>query len=227
MPSIWILSANGASASIFSANSPTAAMVEVASLKHPEARSKEMELTSDRPGRTFDSFGTGRHAKSSEVGPRETEQIRFAREVVDRLDQGRVGHALERLVVVAAPAVLGHLRDCMSAPLASAVSLEIDKNYTALALGVQPGIVAPTPGLSDAVAGRLPDLVRRVVERLAEWGHEVRPGRWPRSCADTVGFSSPRPESMTLVPAAANHIRGIASPFAARPQRLARPLVRS
>lgn len=44
------------------------------------------------------------------------------------------------------------------------------------ALGVQPDRVAPSPGLSDAVAGRLPDLVRRVVERLAEWGHEVRPG---------------------------------------------------
>jgi hydrogenase maturation protease len=44
------------------------------------------------------------------------------------------------------------------------------------ALGVQPGRVVPSPWLSDAVAGRLPDLVRRVVERLAEWGHEVRPG---------------------------------------------------
>ena len=132
MPSIWILSANGARATIYSAEAPTAALVEVASLEHPEARSKEMELTSDRPGRTFDSFGSGRHAKSSEVGPKQTEQIRFAREVVDRLEQGRVGHAFERLVVVAAPAFLGHLRDSMSAPLASAVSLEIDKDYTAL-----------------------------------------------------------------------------------------------
>jgi protein required for attachment to host cells len=132
MPSIWILSANGARAAIYSADSPTAALVELASLEHPEVRAKEMELTSDRPGRTFDSFGTGRHAKSSEVGPRQTEEIRFAREVVDRLEQGRVGHAFDRLVVVAAPTFLGHLRDSMSAPLAAVVSLEIDKDYTAL-----------------------------------------------------------------------------------------------
>lgn len=132
MPSIWILSANGARAAIYSADSPATALVEVALLEHPEVRAKERELTSDRPGRTFDSIGTGRHAKSSEVGPRQTEEMRFAREVIDRLEQGRVGHAFERLVVVAAPTFLGHLRDSMSAPLAATVTLELDKDYTAL-----------------------------------------------------------------------------------------------
>lgn len=132
MPNIWILAANGARATIYSTDSPRAPLVEVASLQHPEVRMKEMELTTDRPGRTYDSFGKGRHAKSSEVGPRETEEIRFAHEVVDRLEQGRVGHSFDRLVVVAAPAFLGHLRDSMSTPLASAVALEIDKDYTAL-----------------------------------------------------------------------------------------------
>jgi protein required for attachment to host cells len=132
MPDIWVLSANGARASIYAAESPTAPLVEVSSLVHPEVRVKERELTTDRPGRTFDSFGAGRHAKSSEVGPKQTEEIRFAHEVVDKLEQGRVGHVFEKLVVVAGPTFLGHLRDSMSAPLASAVSLEIDKDYTAL-----------------------------------------------------------------------------------------------
>lgn len=60
MPGIWILSANGASATIYSADSPTAALVKVASLEHPEGRSREKELSSDRPGRTFDRFAPGR-----------------------------------------------------------------------------------------------------------------------------------------------------------------------
>jgi protein required for attachment to host cells len=132
MPSIWILSANGARATIYSADSPVAPLVEVASLQHPATRLKEMDLTTDRPGRTFDSFGAGRHAKSSEVGPKETEEIRFAHEVVGRLERARAAHSFDRLVVAAAPAFLGHLRDGMSAPLAAAVSLEIDKDYTAL-----------------------------------------------------------------------------------------------
>jgi protein required for attachment to host cells len=132
MPDIWVLSANGARARIYAAESSTAPLVEVSSLVHPEVRVKERDLTSDRPGRTFDSFGTGRHAKSSEVGPKQTEEIRFAHEVADKLEQGRVGHAFDRLVVIAGPTFLGHLRDSMSAPLASAVSLEIDKDYTSL-----------------------------------------------------------------------------------------------
>lgn len=45
----------------------------------------------------------------------------------------------------------------------------------AVALGLQPGVIAMSAGLSDAVAGRVPELVRRVAERLAAWGHEVRP----------------------------------------------------
>lgn len=132
MASLWILCANGARATIYSVDSDSASPVEVASLEHPEVRSKEMDLVTDRPGRAFDSFGAGRHAMAYGVGPKATEEIRFAREVVDRLEQGRVGHAFDRLVVVAAPTFLGHLRDSMSAPLAAVVSLEIDKDYTAL-----------------------------------------------------------------------------------------------
>ena len=132
MPSLWILCANGARATIYSADSDSEPLLEVASLQHPEARSKEQDLVTDRPGRSFDSFGAGRHAMAYGVGPKATEEIRFAREVVDRLEQGRVGHAFDRLVVVAAPTFLGHLRDSMGAPLAAAVRLEIDKDYTTL-----------------------------------------------------------------------------------------------
>lgn len=132
MRNLWVLCANGARATIYSVDSDSASLVEIASLQHPEVRSKEMDLVTDRPGRTFDSFGAGRHAMEYGVGPRATEEIRFAREVIDRLEQGRVGHEFDRLVVVAAPTFLGRLRDSMSAPLASAVLLEIDKDYTAL-----------------------------------------------------------------------------------------------
>ena len=132
MSNIWVLSANASRASIYAAESPTAPLVELNALVHPAARVKETELKSDRPGRTFDSFGVGRHAKSSEVGPKQTEEIRFAHEVVDKLERGRVGHEFDRLVVVAGPTFLGHLRAAMHAPLSAAVTLEIDKDYTAL-----------------------------------------------------------------------------------------------
>jgi protein required for attachment to host cells len=132
MSTIWILSANGGKARIFSAESPTADLVEIATITHPESRLRAKELASDRPGRAFDTAGVGRHAMSSQVDAKEQEQIRFAREIVDRLDQGRVEGDFEHLVVVAAPGFLGHLRATMAGPLQAMVSAELVKDYTEL-----------------------------------------------------------------------------------------------
>lgn len=45
----------------------------------------------------------------------------------------------------------------------------------AVVLGLQPDAIMASQGLSDAVAARLPTLIGRIVERLGEWGHELRP----------------------------------------------------
>lgn len=132
MIKIWVLVANSGNATLFTADSPTASLTELMNFDNPYARVKQMELGSDRPGRSFDSHGEGRHAMAVEVEPKEQEQIRFAKLIVDRLEQGRVENAFERLVVVAAPAFLGLLRANFNAPLSSLLSLEIDKDYTAL-----------------------------------------------------------------------------------------------
>lgn len=132
MENIWVLSANSGRAMIFEAESPTAPLVQVEALVNPPARAKQRDLTSDRPGRTFDSFGMGRHAKAVEVDPKQEEQIRFAKLVADRLEQGRVREEFDRVGLVAAPEFLGHLRASLGASLRSAVTFEIDKDYTAL-----------------------------------------------------------------------------------------------
>lgn len=132
MTKIWILIANSGNATLFTADSPTASLTELMTFDNPDARVKQMELSSDRPGRSFDSHGEGRHAMATEVEPKEQEQIRFAKLIVDRLEQGRAENAFERLVVVAAPAFLGLLRTNFNAPLSSLLSLEVDKDYTSL-----------------------------------------------------------------------------------------------
>jgi protein required for attachment to host cells len=132
MSKIWILTANSGNATLFTADSPTAPLTELAAFDNPEARAKQMDLASDRPGRSFDSHGEGRHAMEVQVEPKKQEQIRFAKLIADRLEQGRVDNAFERLVVVAAPMFLGLLRANFGAPLGALVSLEMDKDYTAL-----------------------------------------------------------------------------------------------
>lgn len=132
MTKIWVLAANSGNATLYAADSPTAPLTELETFDNPGARAKQMDLTSDRPGRSFDSHGEGRHAMETDVEPKEQEQIRFAKLIADRLEQGRVDNDFERLVVVATPAFLGQLRANFGTSLSSLVSLQIDKDYTAL-----------------------------------------------------------------------------------------------
>ena len=132
MSTIWILAANSGNATLFVADSPKSQLMEFETFDNPEVRVKQNELTSDRQGRSFDSHGEGRHALAVETSPKEHEQISFAKTIVDRLERGRIDHAFDRLIVVAAPGFLGLLRANYSAPLSELLSTEIDKDYTAL-----------------------------------------------------------------------------------------------
>jgi len=126
----WILVANSSRARLFSAVSPTGPIQEVEGFAHPEARVHEQELTSDLPGRTFDSAGQGRHAMEVKVGPKEQEQINFAGQLGKYLEQGRVGHSYDHLFLVVTPAFLGLIRQKLTRETASLADSQIDKDLT-------------------------------------------------------------------------------------------------
>ena len=134
MEKTWILVANSSHAALMSATLSTAPLHEIATFNNPDARAKTMDLTSDRPGRSFDSQGDGRHAMEVEVNPRQQVQIRFAKLLSDYLEEGRTAQRFQRLVLIASPAFLGVLRSHFGAPLSALVSIEVDKDYTSLSL---------------------------------------------------------------------------------------------
>ncbi|HVL36374.1 MAG TPA: host attachment protein [Burkholderiales bacterium] len=130
MRTLWIVAADSSACRIFAAD--TGELRELEVLSHPEARLREQELVSDLPGRTFDSAGPGRHAKEAEVSPKKHEAIQFAGRIVQRLEAARAGHEFERLAIVAAPELLGLLRDKLTPGLRALVVHEADKNITRL-----------------------------------------------------------------------------------------------
>ena len=77
MSKFWVVVADKSKARIFTVDDPRGALLGVHELKHPEALEREQELSSDRPGRSFDSMGQGRHAMGSTVEPGKQETIRF------------------------------------------------------------------------------------------------------------------------------------------------------
>ena len=130
--SIWIVVADAGAARIFGTEEPTGPITEIESMAHPEGRMTARELTSDLPGRAFDSAGQGRHAMESEVGPRKQAAIDFAHLLARRLDKARVQREAERFVLVAPPAFLGLMRKALTTEVKRLVVLELDRDLVKL-----------------------------------------------------------------------------------------------
>jgi protein required for attachment to host cells len=130
MDKVWIVVADSAVARIFTAATPTGALEELETLDHPEGRMREQELVSDLPGRTFDRAGEGRHMKEVQVRPKEHEATKFAENLAQHLETGRVQGRYDTLFLVAAPDFLGLVRQKLSPQTAALVQLEIDNDFT-------------------------------------------------------------------------------------------------
>ncbi len=88
------------------------------------------DIASDRPGRSFDSAGEGRHAMEPPTDPKRHAKYEFAREIAGILEHARKTNQFERLVVVAPPRALGDLRSEFGVELQRMVSAEMDKDLT-------------------------------------------------------------------------------------------------
>jgi protein required for attachment to host cells len=121
--------ANNAMARLFVVAAADATMKELETIAHPEARLAERELTSDLPGRVSGGHGSAHHALQSRVGPKEQQTIDFARLLAERIESGRTAHEFERLVLVASPAFLGHLRTALDTDTRRLVAGELDHDY--------------------------------------------------------------------------------------------------
>ena len=127
MSKLWVVVADQSKARFFTVADPRGALLGVGELEHPEARDLEQTLTSDRPGRSFDSKGKGRHAMGAEVDPGKQENIRFAKQVAEHLQAAHEEGRCDRLLVVAGPPLLGMLRESLKGASGMEIS-EIEKN---------------------------------------------------------------------------------------------------
>lgn len=86
-------------------------LVELEALVSPGARLPERDKVTDRPGRSFDCAGPGRHAVGGVETAREHEAPGFAREVAARIERARTSGEARGFVLVAPPEFLGLLRE--------------------------------------------------------------------------------------------------------------------
>jgi protein required for attachment to host cells len=129
-----VLVANASRARLFQREQGTGVLVLMQEYEHPESRAKNIDLMSDKPGRSFPSSTHTYHAGMEEPTiPKRHEAELFARELGDELSRRHNEHTFDELVIVAAPGFLGMLRGALGTHhnhVIDRVMLWLDKDYT-------------------------------------------------------------------------------------------------
>lgn len=128
MNNTWILVAHRGGARLFENKGPGKGLNLLHDIPHPEGRLKNKDIGADKPGRSFDSRGQGRHALSTEQEPTAHLAEQFAKQLSTMLEDGRSQQRYAKLVLVAEPRFLGNLRAALSSPTAALVTATLDKD---------------------------------------------------------------------------------------------------
>lgn len=126
----WVLIADAARARVLENRGPGTGVHTLEGLTFENELPPSRELSRDRPARTFDSAGEGRHAIEPRTDPRREEKRSFARFLGEALDAALAERSYERLVIVAPPPFLGDLRTALTPAVKAAVAAEIGKDLT-------------------------------------------------------------------------------------------------
>jgi protein required for attachment to host cells len=126
----WLLVEDASRAKIFESAGVRKIVHELDDMQLVVDLPKSRELLADRPGRTFDSVGGGRHAKENPTDPHRQLKRDFAKKVVAELRRAMLAHKFDRLFLVAPPAFLGDLRDELPKDLKDKVVGEIALGLT-------------------------------------------------------------------------------------------------
>jgi len=132
MQTTWILTAGNADAVIYASRGGKSDLSEHKRFEHPRGRMHDRELTSDLPGRAYDSSGKGRHAMEQSVDPKKHEAIIFAKQLSEYLHHACTTGTCNKLYIAAPPAFLGILREHYSTPVEQALALEVNNNLVSL-----------------------------------------------------------------------------------------------
>lgn len=113
---VWVVVADAGRARLFEAQRKNGGLVEIDDLINAQARVRDEDVVSDRPGRApRGSDGVGRSFEPRKERIEQSEDD-FARMVCARLTAGRRQGAVGRIYLLADPSFLGRLRQHLDAP---------------------------------------------------------------------------------------------------------------
>jgi protein required for attachment to host cells len=128
----WVVAADESQANFYQRDARRAPLQQFLSIENEVSRKKTGEILADRGGRSFDSFGAGRHTMAIEkAGPKKQAAMVFAREIAERIGKATHDGSCRDYALIAAPRFLGMLRSEVSKRCRFAPSQTIDKDVVA------------------------------------------------------------------------------------------------
>ena len=121
----WVLLADGRRARVLVEAKRGGAVAEQAAWEISE---DELYDPRDRPPRSYDSAGVGRHAMDGGVDLHEEEEKKFLKRVAGELSDACQAHAFDHLVIAAPPRALGLLRSALPDAVRRKIQTETAKD---------------------------------------------------------------------------------------------------
>lgn len=128
MPSTWVLVADSSRARFFSLDSRVDPLREIDTLIHAEGKLRARDEVTDRQGGIAGGHGQGDFTFEAPTDIKHQDQVNFAHQIGEKLEQGRVSNAYEDLILVAPPAFLGVLRQTLNDHIQKMVFKAVNKN---------------------------------------------------------------------------------------------------
>lgn len=125
---LWILVCNASQAFFYETVSTLNHLKQVHELTHPAARSKSIDLVSDKPGSKGNKAIHGGAPEKSSV--KEIELQKFSQEISQALKSAYNDHRFEKLVLVAPPKLLGVLKQNLNGSVDKTIANTINKDVT-------------------------------------------------------------------------------------------------
>jgi protein required for attachment to host cells len=126
----WVLIADAARARVFETRGKGTGLTVVPDLSLDAELAPSHMLGTDRPGRSFESVGSTRHAMESPSDPHREQKRQFARHVAHLIEERHAASRFDRLVVVAPAVTMGDLRAALSDKVTAAVVAEMVADLT-------------------------------------------------------------------------------------------------
>jgi protein required for attachment to host cells len=124
----WVVIANSAHARFLLNDGQGHGLVELRDLDLKQDHLATQELVTDRPGRSFNSNGSGKHAVDTASDQKRLEEKKFAGKVVALLATKFRENSFDRLILVSGPTMLGDIREKLLNDVSGCIVTEVPKN---------------------------------------------------------------------------------------------------